>query len=156
MKRFSAFVLFNMLFSYTYPQLPVNPEVEVGIVEKLGETVPLDLKFYNEKNDTVTLGSMINKPTILSFVYFDCPGLCSPLLDGIADVISKMDLAMGKDFDIITISFNTKDTPEKARQKKLNFVQKIQVKMRWVLDINRQDWILPIPQQSLFSVRRGK
>jgi len=130
MKKISLFVLFITLIINAFSQLPINREIEVGIVEKLGETIPLNLKFYNEKNDTVTLGSMINKPTILSFVYFDCPGLCSPLLDGIADVISKMDLTIGRDFDIITISFNTKDTPEKARQKKLNFVQKIQVEDR--------------------------
>ena len=130
MKRLSFLLLFIALVFNTYAQLPINREVEIGIVEKLGDTIPLDLKFYNEKNDTVTLGSMITKPTILSFVYFDCPGLCSPLLDGIADVISKMDLTLGKDFDIITISFNTKDTPEKARIKKLNFVQKIQEKDR--------------------------
>ena len=130
MKRFLIFLLFFVLIFETYAQLPINREVEIGIVEKLGETIPLDLKFFNEKNDTVTLGSMINKPTILSFVYFDCPGLCSPLLDGIADVVSRMDMSIGKDFDIITISFNTKDTPEKARQKKLNFVQKMQEKDR--------------------------
>jgi protein SCO1/2 len=130
MKRFQILILLIVLVFNTYAQLPINREVEVGIIEKLGDTIPLDLKFYNEKSDTVTLGSMINKPTILSFVYFDCPGLCSPLLDGIADVISKMDLSIGKDFDIITISFNTKDTPEKARVKKLNFVQKIQEKDR--------------------------
>ena len=130
MKRFLIFALFFIFIINLYAQIPIKPEVEIGIVEKLGETLPLDLKFFNEKNDTVTLGSMINKPTILSFVYFDCPGLCSPLLDGIADVVSKMDLKIGKDFNIITISFNTKDTPEKARQKKLNFVQKIQEKDR--------------------------
>ena len=130
MKRLLILTLFIVLVFNSYAQLPINREVEIGIVEKLGDTIPLDLKFFNEKNDTVTLGSMINKPTILSFVYFDCPGLCSPLLDGIADVVSKMDLSIGKDFDIITISFNTKDTPEKARQKKLNFVQKIQVNDR--------------------------
>ena len=130
MKRLLILTLFIVLGFNTYAQLPINREVEIGIIEKLGDTIPLDLKFYNEKNDTVTLGSMITKPTILSFVYFDCPGLCSPLLDGIADVVSKMDLSIGKDFDIITISFNTKDTPEKARIKKLNFVQKIQEKER--------------------------
>ena len=130
MKRFLIFILFFVLIFEVYAQLPIKREVEIGIVEKLGDTIPLDLKFFNEKNDTVTLGSMINKPTILSFVYFDCPGLCSPLLDGIADVVSRMDMSIGKDFDIITISFNTKDTPEKARQKKLNFVQKIQEKDR--------------------------
>jgi len=130
MKPVTLLFLFIVLLFNAYAQAPVKPEVEIGIVEKLGETIPLDLKFFNEKNDTVTLGSMITNPTILSFVYFDCPGLCSPLLDGIADVIGKMDMSLGKDFDIITISFNTKDTPEKARQKKLNFVQKIQDKDR--------------------------
>ena len=130
MKRLFALLLFTALTISSYAQLPINREVEIGVVEKLGQTIPLDLKFFNEKNDTVTLGSMINKPTILSFVYFDCPGLCSPLLDGIADVVSKADMSIGKDFDIITISFNTKDTPEKARQKKLNFVQKMKEKER--------------------------
>ena len=130
MKQILCLLLIITFTIKGFGQLPINREVEIGIVEKLGETLPLDLKFYNEKNDTVTLGSMITRPTILSFVYFDCPGLCSPLLDGIAQVVSKMDMSLGKDFDIITISFNTKDTPEKARQKKLNFVQKIQEKDR--------------------------
>lgn len=125
MKTLFAFILGFFLLGNLYGQLPINRDVEIGIVEKLGDTLPLDLTFYNEKNDTVTLGSLISKPTILSFVYFDCPGLCSPLLDGIADVVSKMDLALGKDYNMVTISFNTKDTPEKARVKKLNFIQKI-------------------------------
>jgi protein SCO1/2 len=130
MKRLLLIFVFSALLFNAYAQLPINREVEIGIVEKLGDTIPLDLRFINEKNDTVALGSLINKPTILSFVYFDCPGLCSPLLDGVADVVSRIDLSLGKDFDIITISFNTKDTPEKARIKKLNFVQKIQEKDR--------------------------
>ena len=96
--------------------------IEVGIVEKLGETIPLDLTFLNESNDTVTLGEIINKPTILSFVYFDCPGLCSPLLSGISEVVEKLDMELGEEYQVITISFNTKDTPEKAAIKKNNFV----------------------------------
>jgi protein SCO1/2 len=99
--------------------------IEVGIIEHLGDTIPLDLKFYNTENDTVTLGELITKPTVLSFVYFDCPGLCSPLLDGVADVVSKTDVQIGEVYDVITISFNTKDTPEKAKEKKKNFVTKI-------------------------------
>lgn len=100
-------------------------DVEIGIVENLGDTIPMNIWFLNENSDTVTLGELIKMPTILSFVYFDCPNLCSPLMDGIAEMISKLDLTLGKDFQIITISFNTKDTPEKAREKKINFVQKI-------------------------------
>lgn len=100
-------------------------DVEIGIVEHLGDTIPMNLWFLNEDNDTVTLAQLIDKPTILCLVYFDCPNLCSPLMDGVADVVSKLDLSLGKDYRIITISFNTKDTPEKAREKKVNFVQKI-------------------------------
>ena len=99
--------------------------IEVGIIEHLGDTIPMELEFLNEQNDTVTLGQLIDKPTVFSFVYFDCPGLCSPLLDGVADVVSKTDLQIGEDYDVITISFNTKDTPAKAKEKKKNFVQKI-------------------------------
>lgn len=105
-------------------QVPRN-EVDVGIVEHLGDTIPLELKFYNENNDTVTLGEIITKPTIFSFVYFDCPGLCSPLLAGVSDAIEKVDMKLGEEYQVVTISFNTKDDPEKARQKKLNFVQNI-------------------------------
>jgi protein SCO1 len=132
-EKMRKIVVLGLLFLVAFnirAQITVSKEVEIGIVEKLGQTIPLDLKFYNEKNDTVSLKSIINKPTILSFVYFDCPGLCSPLLDGIADVVSKTELSLGKDYDIITISFNTKDTPEKARQKKLNFVSKIKEEQR--------------------------
>lgn len=112
----------------------INKDIEIGIIEKLGDTIPMDLWFLNESSDTVTLGQLVNKPTILFFVYFDCPNLCSPLMDGVADVVSKTDLALGTDYQIITISFNTKDTPEKAREKKVNFVQRISKE-------NQQYWI---------------
>jgi len=102
-----------------------NNEIEIGITEHLGDTIPLDLWFFNENSDTITLGQIIDKPTIMCFVYFDCPNLCSPLMDGVADVVSKLDLNLGTDYELITISFNTKDTPEKAREKKVNFVQRI-------------------------------
>jgi len=102
-----------------------NKDIEIGIVEHLGDTIPLDLWFFNENNDTVTLRQLIDMPTVMCFVYFDCPNLCSPLMDGISDVVSKLDLNLGTDYKLITISFNTKDTPEKAREKKVNFVQRI-------------------------------
>jgi protein SCO1 len=114
-----------LLTNIGYAQIPQKAEIDIGIVEKLGDTLPLELSFFNEQNDTITLGQLIDKPTILSFVYFDCPGLCSPLLNGVSELVSNLDLELGKDYQIITISFNTKDTPEKANIKKKNFVQKI-------------------------------
>ncbi|MEZ5020332.1 MAG: SCO family protein [Bacteroidales bacterium] len=95
-----------------------QPEVEVGVVEHLGDTIPLDLWFYNENSEQVTLRSLIDRPTIMSFVYFDCPNLCSPLMDGIAEVVSKMDMSLGTDYKIITISFNTSDTRRKPGRRR--------------------------------------
>jgi len=112
----------------------VKKEVEVGVIEHLGDTIPLDLWFYNEESEQVTLRSLIDRPTIMCFVYFDCPNLCSPLMDGVADVVSKMDMTLGNEYKVITISFNTSDTPEKAREKKVNFVQRISKE-------NQQHWI---------------
>ncbi len=106
----------------TYSQVDQSPEV--GIFEHLDQTLPMDLKFINDNNQVVTLKQLIDKPTILSFVYFDCPGLCSPLLEGVGDVIKKTDLELGKDYQVITISFNFRDTPEKAKEKKERFVEK--------------------------------
>jgi len=103
-------------------------------VEKLGEILPLDLEFLNESNDTVSLRELIDKPTILSFVYFDCPGLCSPLLSGISEAVDKLDMKLGEEYQLITISFNTTDTPEKAITKKQNFVQNISGE-------NREHWM---------------
>ncbi|MFZ4581041.1 MAG: SCO family protein [Paludibacter sp.] len=97
---------------------------EVKVIEHLGDTLPMGLQFINEKGDSVTLKQLINKPTILSFVYFDCPGLCSPLLEGVGNVIKKSDMVLGKDYQVITFSFNFRDTPEKAKEKKARFVEK--------------------------------
>lgn len=133
MKKILFFVVvFAFAFQVNAEEQP--KEIEVGIVEHLGDTIPLDLPFLNEANDTVTLGELIDKPTILSFVYFDCPGLCSPLLSGVSDAIDKVDMNLGGDYQVITISFNTKDTPEKAIQKKNNFIQNISKE-------NQEHWI---------------
>ncbi len=101
-----------------------SDNVEVGIQEHLGDTIPPGLTFYNEVNKPVKLGDIITKPTILTLVYFDCPGLCSPLLDGVSDVIEKMGLRLGTDYEIVTVSFNYLDTPEKAIEKKKNFLHR--------------------------------
>jgi protein SCO1/2 len=121
-KIISAVLFFFILSANSFAQVDQSPQV--GIVEHLGTKIPLDLKFINDKFETVTLRQIINKPTILSFVYFDCPGLCSPLLEGLGDVIQKTDLKLGKDYQVITISFNYRDTPEKAKIKKKRFTER--------------------------------
>ena len=99
--------------------------IEVGWIEHLEDTIPLDLTFHSETDKIVSLRELINKPTILSFVYFNCPGVCNPLQEGISRVAEKVDMELGKDYQILTISFDITDTPEKAQKKKRNFIENI-------------------------------
>ena len=98
-----------------------QPKKEIGFDEKLGQTIPLDLKFLDEHGQTVTLKQLIDKPVLFCLVYYNCPGLCSPLLTGVSKVIDQMDLEAGKDFKVITISFNPRETYLLASDKKKNY-----------------------------------
>ena len=122
------------------------PEIEIGIVEQLNDTIPLDLTFVNIGHDTVSLRQLIDKPTIFSFVYFDCPSICGPMQMGIAEVIARTDLKPGVDFQVLTISFNPADTPEKAVVKKLNYTTGLtdEAKENWIYLTGSQDNIKSI------------
>jgi len=123
---FLIFIWLTVSFTASGQYYKVDEDkVEVGIIEHLDQIIPLGLEFQNEQDQTVSLASLIDKPTILSFVYFDCPGLCPPLLAGVSDAVDKLDMKLGEEYQVITISFNPKDFPEKAREKKLNYVQDI-------------------------------
>lgn len=102
---------------------------EVGVDEKLGTTIPLDLSFLDEYGKPVTLRSLVNKPTIFTLVYYRCPGICSPLLSGVASVVDKMDLEPGKDYNIVTISFNPKEDYIMASEKKANYLNGMKKKI---------------------------
>lgn len=98
---------------------------KVGIFEHLDEYITDDIVLYDKDSNAVNLKSLINKPTVLSFVYYTCPGLCSPLLDGIAEVIDRSDLVLGKDYQVISISFNPADGPTLGEKKKANYTKQI-------------------------------
>ena len=101
----------------------VNPPI--GIVEKLGQYIPMDVELYDESGNLVQLKSIINKPTIVTFVYYKCPGICSPLLTEVAKIVDKMDLELGKDYQILTLSFDHNERPELAQEKKDNYLTEI-------------------------------
>jgi protein SCO1 len=93
-----------------------------GIDEKLGEFVPGELVFLDESGDSIQLGKIIDRPTIVTLVYYNCPSVCRPLLNEVSDMLGKLlDLKMtpGDDYRVITISFDEFDGPEgSARLKK--------------------------------------
>ncbi|MDQ1769817.1 hypothetical protein GQR60_08480 [Labilibaculum sp. A4] len=96
-------------------------DMEVGVIENLNDTIPQDIQLTNEAGELIFLKDQIDKPTAIVFVYFRCPGICSPLMDGLADVIQKSDLEIAKDYQVITISFDPKETYDLAVKKKNNY-----------------------------------
>lgn len=112
-KIFYFFFNFILISSISYSE---KTPPEVGIEEQLGKTIPLDLKFISSKNDTLSLKEIIDKPTILSFAYFHCPGICTPLLTGLSEAVDRMDMEPGKDYRLVTISFDHSEGSEIAEK----------------------------------------
>lgn len=134
MRKTLLLTLTVFLFTTIKAQYIENSDL-IGIYEKLDTTLPADLQFFTEQGDLVPLLSLIDKPTVLVLVYYTCPGICSPLLDGMADVITKMDLELGTDYQVVTVSFNPEETPELARDKKVNYIKQVKK------EINEEAWM---------------
>lgn len=113
---------------------------EIGIVEHLDEYIPDDIVFHNFDSTEVNLKSLIDKPTVVSFVYYTCPGLCNPLLNGLAEVIDRSDLILGKDYQVITISIEPNDIIEVGKGKKRNLIASMKNNQR-VFDQDAWIWI---------------
>jgi protein SCO1/2 len=98
---------------------------EAGIEEKLGGIVPLDLTFTNENDKKVTLKERIDRPTCLVLVYYDCSHICPQMLAGLAKSLGDLQLTPGKDYRMITISFDDTEKPAEAQTQKRNYIKAI-------------------------------
>jgi protein SCO1 len=105
------------------PEPEAEPTSEVGVDEHLGRQLPLDLTFMDEDGHPVRLGDLIDRPTILTLVYYRCASICTPLLNGLVDVIERGDLVQDRTYRIVTISFDETETPDLAARKKMNFLK---------------------------------
>lgn len=99
---------------------------DVGVDQLLDHQVPLDLEFKDETGRTVKLQDYANdKPIVLSLVYYNCPQLCSLTLNGLMNVLKTLPMKAGKDFISLTVSFDPKETPELAADKRNTYLQKL-------------------------------
>ncbi|MCL5028798.1 MAG: SCO family protein [Bacteroidetes bacterium] len=95
-----------------------NENKSTDVVAHTGKLIPLNLFFTDSNGNKILLKNIINKPTVIDFAYYRCTGICIPLMTEISDVIGKVDLIPGKDYDVISISVDEKETPKIAAQKK--------------------------------------
>ena len=88
------------------------------VTKHLGKILPLDLTFTNSHGKKVVLKDLINRPTVIDFVYYRCTGICTPLMAELSEIIGKVKYEPGKDYDVISISIDQFETPKIATEKK--------------------------------------
>jgi protein SCO1/2 len=103
----------------------------VGIDQHLNEQLPLDLAFRDESGQTVRLGQYFGKrPVVISLVYYNCPMLCTQVLNGMNSAFRVLKFSPGAEFDVITVSFDSHETPQLAAEKKQLYVNALPVAKR--------------------------
>lgn len=102
-----------------------GPLKGVSFEQQLGEDLPLDARFVDSEGHEVRLGDLwADKPVILAFVYYDCPMLCTLILNGLASSLAVLEFEPGQEFDVVAISIDHEETPEMAEEAKLETLQR--------------------------------
>jgi len=92
---------------------------DVTFAQRLGQKLPLDVQFKDESGRSVALGEYFGqRPVVIAFVYYQCPMLCTQVMNGISSALKVLPYTPGKEFDVVLISFDQRDTPEAANAKK--------------------------------------
>jgi protein SCO1 len=97
---------------------------KIDVQEYSGDSISLDLSFSDEKNQAVRLGDYFNQghPVVLTLAYYECPMLCTFVLNGLTKAVNGQPLLPGKDFTMLTVSIDPQEKPDLARAKKKNYV----------------------------------
>lgn len=127
MKTYSI-ILFSLLAAsnIAFGHESLATKADIALDEKLGQYLPADALFIDEHGVKTNLKKSIDKPTIIAPVYLSCMHECPMLLGGLARALGKLELVKpGRDFQVITLSFDDNDTPTLALDKKRNYVKAI-------------------------------
>lgn len=128
-KAITQFIFLIALIAIcNFPAYSEDAEEKLGLYEKLDEYIPANIQFTDQDYNTAYLKELIDKPTVIALVYYECPGICSPLLEGVADVISRANIDLGTEYQVFTISFDPDEKPKLAKDKKANYAKLVKNK----------------------------
>jgi protein SCO1/2 len=95
--------------------------MELGVDEKIGQYLPLDVVLNDEAGQPHELGDVISKPTILALVYYNCPTVCPTIQANVAYTLKEIPQELGDDYQVISVSFDTDDTAQDAQNARQNY-----------------------------------
>ena len=98
---------------------------KIHIDQHLDRPLPLDLPFTDDHGKAVRLGDYFGKrPVVLALVYYECPMLCTQVLNGLVSALTVMNFEPGREFDVVAVSFNPREGPGLASQKKAAYLER--------------------------------
>jgi protein SCO1 len=109
------------------PPAGAMPEIlrDIGLDQKLNDRVPLNLPFRDETGRTIHLGDLLKgRPLILVLAYYECPMLCTQVLNGLTSTLGVLSFSIGREFDVVTVSFDPRDTAALAASKKAAYLER--------------------------------
>jgi len=96
---------------------------DIGLNQRLGEALPLDVQFKDEDGQIVPLRKYFGeRPVVLALVYYECPMLCTQVLNGLTKSLKALNFTPGKEFEVVVVSFDPKETPALATEKKKSYL----------------------------------
>ncbi|MBE0637287.1 MAG: SCO family protein [Bacteroidales bacterium] len=123
--KITGCIAFLILFTGIFAQAPVGQytpeEGEIGIFERLDTYLPEDITIIDHLGAPHNILDLIDKPTVIALVYYRCPGICSPFMNAMADVINSSNLEIGKDYQILNISFDAREGVDLAKSNRNNY-----------------------------------
>jgi len=114
------------------PEPPLDPASKkplilekVGIDQKIGQQLPLDLQFVDDHGAPVRLGDFFGtRPVVLALAYYECPMLCTQVLNGMTGALKPLSFDAGTDFEVVVVSINPREGPRLAAEKKANYIER--------------------------------
>jgi protein SCO1/2 len=98
---------------------------EIGFDQNIGARLPFDADVVDERGTATPIGRYFGeRPVVLVFAYYSCPMLCSQVISGLASSVDVLSLEPGRDFDVVVVSFDPRDTPVTAAEKKAQFLER--------------------------------
>lgn len=108
----------------------LSPDGKVGIVEQLGEKIPEGIMLKDEEGKDVELRSLFRQPTVLTLIYFRCPSICNELVNELGKTVDELQTQKpGRDYDLVTVSFDPREGPEMAKEGKAEFLKRVKTEV---------------------------